>query len=68
MTAKAPAESDLTPKDVAEMFLVSPSTVVNWADSGKLAFYRTPGGNRRFKRVDVDRLYAETFGPTDDAA
>jgi excisionase family DNA binding protein len=44
----------LTPKQVADIFKVSPDTVAGWAENGKLAFFRTPGGHRRFRREDVE--------------
>jgi len=44
----------LTPGEVARLFKVSPSTVVNWADLGKLPSFKTIGGQRRFFRSDVD--------------
>jgi excisionase family DNA binding protein len=48
----------LTPGQVATLFGVSAGTVVEWADSGKLAYFRTPGGHRRFRRSAVDTLLA----------
>lgn len=44
----------LTPAEVAELFRVTPDAVRQWADDGKLASFRTPGGQRRFHRADVD--------------
>lgn len=52
----------LTPKQVAEIFGMHPSSVTKWADDGKLPFVRTPGGQRRYRVEDVDDLYARTFG------
>ena len=42
------------------MFGASTSAVVQWAEEGKLAYFRTPGGHRRFRREDVDAFIAET--------
>jgi excisionase family DNA binding protein len=53
-------ESVLTPKQVAKIFKVSPDTVAGWAENGKLPYFKTPGGHRRFRRVDV-----EAFLPSD---
>ena len=46
----------LTPKQVAGIFNVSEVTVRAWAREGKLAYFRTPGGHRRFYRADVEAL------------
>lgn len=43
----------LTPQEVAEMLMVSPVTVRQWAQKGGLKAYTTPGGHRRFHRKDV---------------
>ena len=56
-------EVPLTTGEVAALFAVTPETVAAWADSGKLASFRTPGGHRRFYRADVDALRT-----TDDIA
>jgi len=42
-------EQLLTPRQVAEVFGVSPKTVVRWARAGKLPFITTVGGHRRFQ-------------------
>lgn len=49
-------ETPLTAGEVAELFKVSTVTVGVWAEQGKLPFFRTPGGHRRFHREDVDAL------------
>jgi excisionase family DNA binding protein len=49
-------ERPLTSGQVADIFGVSPETVAGWANEGKLAHFRTPGGQRRFHRADVDRF------------
>lgn len=51
----------LRPYEVAAIFRVSPATVRLWARLGKLPEVRTPGGQRRFRRADVDALLN---GPT----
>ncbi len=45
-------------KDAAEIIGVHPSTVRLWTDKGILPAHRTPGGHRRYRRVDVE-LWAE---------
>lgn len=48
----------LTSGQVAEIFGVVPETVARWADEGKLAHFTTPGGQRRFRRDDVEAFLA----------
>ena len=62
---------NLTVGQVAEIFDVHPNTVVDWANGGRLAYKRTPGGHRRFDPADVEKLRAETeskSSPATDAA
>lgn len=49
----------LTPQEVAEMLMVSPVTVRQWAQQGQLAALNTPGGHRRFLLEDVHRFTRE---------
>ncbi|MDH5393229.1 MAG: response regulator [Gammaproteobacteria bacterium] len=44
----------LTPNEVAEILLVSPTTVRFWAHKGALKALTTPGGHRRFNYEDVE--------------
>ncbi len=46
----------LTSGDVAQMFGVDVTTVGRWADEGRLPHFKTPGGNRRFRREDIERF------------
>ena len=39
--------------EAAKVLGVHPATVRNWADRGELPFRRTPGGHRRFRRIDL---------------
>jgi len=41
-------------RDACRLLDVSDTTLRQWADSGYLRVYRTPGGHRRFLRQDVD--------------
>lgn len=43
----AEAKAFYTPGEVARMFGVSPKTVSNWCDSGRIASITTPSGHRR---------------------
>ncbi len=49
----------LTPNDVAEMLMVSPTTVRQWSSEGKIKSSATPGGHRRFMRSEVERFSCE---------
>ncbi len=51
----------LTPNEVAELLLVSPVTVRQWAQKGMLEARTTPGGHRRFS-MDVVRQFAVREG------
>lgn len=44
----------LSLRDACRMLDVSNTTIRQWADSGYLRVYRTPGGHRRFLRDDVE--------------
>ena len=46
----------LTPNEVAEMLMVSPVTVRQWAQKGLLDAENTPGGHRRFLRREVENF------------
>ncbi len=53
---------------VAAMFGVSVSTVASWADQGKLPYFKTPGGQRRFRPSDVEALLGADAGPEQASA
>jgi excisionase family DNA binding protein len=53
------AERLLTPGEVAALFRVDPKTVTRWAASGRIRSIRTPGGHRRFRQSEVNRLLRE---------
>jgi excisionase family DNA binding protein len=42
-------------REAADILGVHPATVRNWADRGDLPARRTPGGHRRFRRVDLEQ-------------
>lgn len=56
------ADDDLlTPDQIADIYQVSRQTVGRWARDGTLpTAARTPGGHRRFRRRDVQRIFSET--------
>jgi excisionase family DNA binding protein len=43
-------------RHAAEILGVHPATVRNWTDKGELPSRRTPGGHRRFRRADLEKL------------
>ena len=45
----------LTLDEVASIFKVSKGTIRNWTNAGRLACVRTPGGQRRFRKTDIER-------------
>jgi excisionase family DNA binding protein len=48
----------LSASQAARALGVSVSTVRRWSDSGALHGYRTPGGQRRFSREQIDAFLA----------
>lgn len=53
------AKSYLTPQEVADLFMVSPITIRQWAQKGLLKAEVTVGGHRRFMRGEIERFAAE---------
>lgn len=55
-----PSDTPKVPKlrlaEAATMLGVHPETLRRWADEGKVAFARTPGGERRFAAEDIDAV------------
>lgn len=49
----------MTPNEVAELLMVSPVTVRQWAQKGKLDAMTTPGGHRRFSMEAIEKFAAE---------
>jgi len=49
-------EELLTPNEVAELFGVTPRTLVRWEQARKLRAIRTLGGHRRYLRSQVEAL------------
>jgi len=45
-----------TVNQVSELCKVSPQTIVNWIESGKLNAYKTPGGHRRITKSDLEEF------------
>lgn len=51
-------ETPYTGNQVAALFGVHVSTIVRWADEGKIPVFKTPGGRRRYPRAEIDALLA----------
>jgi excisionase family DNA binding protein len=45
-----------TPQEVAELFNVHVRSVSRWAARGKLDYFRTPGGHRRYYADPIDAM------------
>jgi excisionase family DNA binding protein len=43
----------LTRGEVAQLLGVHPSTVARWAAAGLLLYFRTPAGERRYRRSEI---------------
>ena len=51
-----------TSSQAARYVGVSLATIRRWADAGHLSCYRTPGGQRRFSREQLDEFVASLRG------
>jgi excisionase family DNA binding protein len=58
----SPARNDrrlvFTSSEAARYLGVSLATIRRWTDAGHIGCYRTPGGQRRFSRVQLDDFIA----------
>lgn len=50
------------------MFAVHRVTVARWAEDGLLRGFKTPGGQWRFRRVDVDAFRDGELAPNEPPA
>lgn len=55
----AASEFRVTVAEAADMFGVGPATIRRWENAGLLTSRRTLGGQRRFRRADLERLTTE---------
>ena len=53
--------------EAAALLAVSPSTLRRWGDAGKVACRRTPGGQRRFDRAEIESWIAKRPLPPSQA-
>ncbi|NOZ11020.1 MAG: response regulator [Gammaproteobacteria bacterium] len=68
---KVVSKSYLTPNQVAELLMVSPTAVRQWAEKGDLNALTTPGGHRRFLPGEVERFARDrglTLNPGNNGA
>jgi excisionase family DNA binding protein len=49
--------------EVAKLCHVSPLSIINWVNAGRLPAFRTPGGHRRIRREDLLRFMRENGLP-----
>jgi excisionase family DNA binding protein len=45
--------------EVASMVGTNPSSVVRWIEAGKLKAFKTPGGHRRVREIDLRAFFAQ---------
>lgn len=46
----------LTVGEAAKLIGVSEPTLRKWTDSGRIAVFRTPGGHRRYLRIELEQF------------
>lgn len=52
--------------EAAKLCHVSPLSIINWVNAGRLPAFRTPGGHRRIRREDLVRFMRENGIPIPD--
>src|SRR5262245_41470765 len=56
-------KSVFTTFETAKLCQVSPLSIINWVNAGRLPAFRTPGGHRRIRREDLVRFMRESGIP-----
>lgn len=56
-------KSVYTTFETAKLCHVSPLSIINWVNAGRLPAFRTPGGHRRIRREDLVRFMRENGIP-----
>ncbi len=56
-------KSVFTTFETAKLCHVSPLSIINWVNAGRLPAFRTPGGHRRIRREDLVRFMRENGIP-----
>ena len=59
-------KSVFTTFEAAKLCHVSPLSIINWVNAGRLPAFRTPGGHRRIRREDLARFMRENGIPLPD--
>ncbi len=54
----------LTPSQAAQILMVSPITLRQWAQKGMLPAYTTAGGHRRFRLIDLENFARDNNSTT----
>jgi len=59
-------KSVFTTFEAAKLCHVSPLSIINWVNAGRLPAFRTPGGHRRIRREDLVRFMRDNGIPLPD--
>jgi excisionase family DNA binding protein len=59
-------KSVFTTFEAAKLCHVSPLSIINWVNAGRLPAFRTPGGHRRIRREDLVRFMRDNGMPIPD--
>lgn len=59
-------KSVFTTFEAAKLCHVSPLSIINWVNAGRLPAFRTPGGHRRIRKEDLVRFMRDTGIPLPD--
>jgi excisionase family DNA binding protein len=60
------SKSVFTTFETAKLCHVSPLSIINWVNAGRLPAFRTPGGHRRIRREDLIRFMKDNGIPLPD--
>jgi excisionase family DNA binding protein len=60
-------KSVFTTFDAAKLCHVSPLSIINWVNAGRLPAFRTPGGHRRIRKEDLVRFMRDSGIPLPEA-
>ncbi len=59
-------KSVFTTFEAAKLCHVSPLSIINWVNAGRLPAFRTPGGHRRIRKEDLARFMRDSGIPVPD--